>query len=84
LATPRKNVQQSTGRIFRERIEERKVAPHIIDVIDSHDCHLRRWFVRQRFYKECKYTIHHIDRPKKGKTEEEENEEKEDEFLIQL
>ena len=34
LATPRKKVEQSTGRIFRERIDERKVAPHIIDIID--------------------------------------------------
>jgi superfamily II DNA or RNA helicase len=65
LATPRKNVQQSTGRIFRQRMEERKVAPHIIDIIDSHDCHKRRWFVRQRFYKECEYTIRHIDKPAK-------------------
>ena len=39
LATPRKKVEQSTGRIFRERIEERKLPPHIIDVIDSHDFH---------------------------------------------
>lgn len=69
LATPRKSVQQSTGRIFRERIEERKVAPHIIDIIDSHECHMRRWYIRQRFYKECEYTIRHIDRPKKQKDE---------------
>ena len=65
LATPRKNVQQSTGRIFRQRIEERKVAPHIIDVIDSHECHVRRWYIRQRFYKECEYTIQHVNKPKK-------------------
>jgi superfamily II DNA or RNA helicase len=65
LATPRKNVEQSTGRIFRERMEERKVAPHIIDIIDSHDCYQRRWFVRQRFYKECEYTFQHIDKPTK-------------------
>jgi len=65
LATPRKNVQQSTGRIFRQRIEERKVAPHIIDVIDSHECHVRRWYIRQRFYKECEYTIQHINKPQK-------------------
>jgi superfamily II DNA or RNA helicase len=69
LTTPRKSVQQSTGRIFRQRIDERKVAPHIIDIIDSHDCHLRRWYIRQRFYKECEYTIQHIDRPKKVKEE---------------
>ncbi len=65
LATPRKNVEQSTGRIFRQRIDERKVAPHIVDIIDSHECHKRRWFVRQRFYKECEYTFKHIDKPKK-------------------
>ena len=66
LATPRKNVQQSTGRIFRQRIEERKVAPLIIDVIDSHECHVRRWYIRQRFYKECEYTIQHINKPQKS------------------
>jgi superfamily II DNA or RNA helicase len=83
LATPRKNVQQSTGRIFRQRIEERKVAPHIIDIIDSHDCHKRRWFVRQKFYKECEYNIQHIDRPKKQK-DVEESDKKDDTFLIKL
>jgi superfamily II DNA or RNA helicase len=66
LATPRKNVEQSTGRIFRQRIDERKVAPHIIDIIDSHDCHKRRWFVRQKFYKECQYTFQHIDKPSRA------------------
>jgi superfamily II DNA or RNA helicase len=65
LATPRKNVEQSTGRIFRQRIDERKVAPHIVDIIDSHECHKRRWYIRQRFYKECQYTFEHIDKPKK-------------------
>jgi superfamily II DNA or RNA helicase len=75
LATPRKNVQQSTGRIFRQRINERKVAPHIIDIIDSHDCHKRRWFVRQRFYKECEYTIQHIDKPKRIKNDEDDTKE---------
>jgi len=70
LATPRKNVQQSTGRIFRERIEERKVAPHIIDIIDSHECHTRRWYVRQRFYKECEYTIQHTGKKQKEQKED--------------
>jgi len=81
LSTPRKSVQQSTGRIFRERIEERKVAPHIIDIIDSHECHMRRWYIRQRFYKECQYTIRHIDRVKQQK---EEKEEKEQGFLFKF
>ena len=65
LATPRKNVEQSTGRIFRQRIDERKVAPHIVDIIDSHDCHKRRWFVRSKFYKECEYTFQHINKPRR-------------------
>ena len=74
LATPRKNVEQSTGRIFRQRIDERKVAPHIVDIIDSHECHKRRWYIRQKFYKECQYTIKHIDNPKKVTTGTEPNE----------
>lgn len=72
LATPRKHVEQSTGRIFRQRVEERAVPPHIIDVIDSHDCHKRRWYVRQKFYKECQYTITHIDHPSRGAEPQEE------------
>ena len=67
LTTPRKKVEQSTGRIFRERIDERAVPPHIIDIIDSHECHKRRWYIRQKFYKDCEYKIIHIDRPKKIK-----------------
>lgn len=66
LATPRKNVEQSTGRIFREQITERKLAPHIIDIIDSHDTLLRRWYIRRLFYKGCDYHITHIDKPKKN------------------
>ena len=83
LATPRKNVQQSTGRIFRQRVEERKLAPHIIDIIDSHDCHKRRWWIRQRFYKECQYTFQHVDKPKRGKSDEP-VEDKNDTFCIRL
>jgi superfamily II DNA or RNA helicase len=71
LATPRKNVQQSTGRVFRERMDERKVPPHIVDIIDSHDCHKRRWYVRQKFYKECEYTMEHIDKPKRESSKRE-------------
>jgi len=90
LATPRKNVQQSTGRIFRERMDERKVPPHIVDIIDSHDCHKRRWMVRQKFYKECQYTFVHVDRPRrqgrdKAQEEKDPEEEKEDQgCLIRL
>jgi superfamily II DNA or RNA helicase len=84
LATPRKNVQQSTGRIFRERMEERKLPPHIIDIVDSHDTHMRRWNVRKKFYMDCEYTIEYIDRPIRKKKEKEEKEEKEEKCMIQL
>lgn len=66
LCTPRKRVEQSTGRIFRERINERKLAPHIIDIIDApHECYIRRWYIRRTFYKQCQYTIEHVDKPQK-------------------
>jgi superfamily II DNA or RNA helicase len=68
LSTPRKRVEQSTGRIFRERIDERKLAPHIIDIIDSHETLVRRWYIRRLFYKECEYNIQHLDKPKKAAT----------------
>jgi hypothetical protein len=74
LATPRKKVEQSTGRIFRQRIDERKVAPHIIDIIDSHTMLVNRWRVRQKFYKDCEYKIIHIDKPKKVVEKTEANE----------
>jgi superfamily II DNA or RNA helicase len=74
LATPRKNVEQSTGRIFRQRIDERKVAPHIIDIIDSHNILVNRWYNRYKFYKECNYTFEHIDKPKKVVEKTEANE----------
>jgi superfamily II DNA or RNA helicase len=57
LASPRKRVEQSTGRILRLRPEERVVAPIIVDIIDSHGCYKRQWYSRYRYYKECKYTF---------------------------
>ena len=75
LATPRKKVEQSSGRIFRERIDERKVVPCIVDIIDMHTMLVNRWRVRQKFYKDCEYTIQHINKPKRiiQKTEDNEN-----------
>ena len=57
LASPRKRVEQSTGRILRLRPDERTVMPIIVDIIDAHDCYKRQWYKRYRYYKECKYTI---------------------------
>ena len=57
LASPRKNVEQSTGRILRLRPDQREVEPIIVDIIDSHDMYIRQWYKRKTYYKKCKYTI---------------------------
>jgi superfamily II DNA or RNA helicase len=57
LASPRKKVEQSVGRILRERPSERKVAPLIIDVVDSHGVYQGQWRKRRAFYKACGYKI---------------------------
>ena len=76
LSTPRKKIEQASGRIFRERIDERKVSPHIIDILDSQQMLINRWSIRQRFYKECKYTIQHHNKPnKKDKNDSDTSEE---------
>ena len=59
LASPRKNVEQSTGRILRQRPEERQLDPLIIDVIDSHGIYQGQWRKRTTYYKKCKYTFKH-------------------------
>lgn len=57
LASPRKKVEQSVGRILRERPSERKVSPLIVDIIDSHGMYLSQWRKRRAFYKACGYKI---------------------------
>jgi hypothetical protein len=57
LASPRKKVEQSVGRIMRERPSERKVMPLILDIIDSHGTYIGQWRKRRAFYKACGYKI---------------------------
>ena len=64
LASPRTNVEQSTGRILRTRISERIVQPLILDIIDPHDPLLNQWRHRESYYKKCKYTIENIQQGK--------------------
>lgn len=60
LASPRKRVEQSTGRILRQRPEERTLAPVIVDIIDVHDMYQGMWRKRAAYYKTCGYPITHI------------------------
>jgi len=57
LASPRSNVEQSTGRILRVRISERVVEPLIVDIIDPHDPTISQWKRRLAYYKKCNYNI---------------------------
>ena len=54
LSTPKSNIEQSVGRILRQRKEERSVQPLILDVVDTvfKEC-LGQWNKRRKFYKEC-------------------------------
>jgi superfamily II DNA or RNA helicase len=58
LATPKSAVEQSVGRVLRQRPEERAVAPLILDVLDAPfaECN-GQWRKRAKFYKSCGYRI---------------------------
>lgn len=57
LASPRKNVEQSTGRILRVRPGERVVQPVIVDIVDVHSMYQGQWRKRLAYYKKCHYQI---------------------------
>ena len=57
LATPRKKVEQSTGRILRVRVSERQVSPLIVDIVDSHGMYQGQWRQRRAYYNKCAYKI---------------------------
>lgn len=57
LASPRKKVEQSTGRILRIKPEQRQVAPVIVDIVDVHGVYQGQWRKRAAYYKKCAYKI---------------------------
>lgn len=57
MASPRKKIEQSTGRILRQRPEERTVAPLILDVVDVHRPYQSQARERMTYYKKCGYKI---------------------------
>jgi superfamily II DNA or RNA helicase len=77
LASPRKKVEQSVGRILRERPSERRVDPIIIDFIDSHGTYIGQWRKRKAFYKACGYKINLQKYNSKDESEKEELEKEE-------
>jgi superfamily II DNA or RNA helicase len=57
LVSPRKKVEQSTGRILRIRPEQRNLEHRILDVIDQHSMYLGQWRKRLTYYKQCGYKL---------------------------
>ena len=57
MVSPRKKIEQSTGRILRVQKDARTVAPLIVDIVDSHGVYQGQWMKRKAYYKKCAYKI---------------------------
>jgi superfamily II DNA or RNA helicase len=54
MITPMTNIEQSVGRILRQKHE---FSPIVVDIIDTHDNFQRQWAKRKSFYKKNNYKI---------------------------
>jgi len=57
LASPKSSIEQSVGRILRQRPEDRLMTPLIIDIVDDFSVFARQAIKRKRFYKRNKYNV---------------------------
>lgn len=53
MATPKTDIEQSVGRILREKHSN----PIVVDIVDSHDLFKNQWRKRKVFYKKENYKI---------------------------
>jgi superfamily II DNA or RNA helicase len=53
MATPKTDIEQSVGRILREKHSK----PIVVDIVDSHDLFQNQWRKRKTFYKRENYKI---------------------------
>ena len=53
MATPKTDIEQSIGRILRQRHSN----PIVVDIIDQHEPFIRQWYKRLKFYKKHDYKI---------------------------
>lgn len=60
MATPKTDIEQSVGRILREKHSN----PIVVDIIDSHDIFKNQWKKRKAFYKKENYKIIYIENKK--------------------
>lgn len=61
LASPYTSIEQSIGRIQRQKPEERKYIPLTIDIWDNFSIFDRKGFTRKKFYDNHKYSIELYD-----------------------
>jgi hypothetical protein len=57
LASPKSDIIQSVGRILREKPENRRHTPLVIDIRDNFSLFPRQAHKRELYYKKCKYNI---------------------------
>jgi hypothetical protein len=57
MATPKTDIEQSVGRILREKHSN----PIVVDIIDCHDLFQNQWRKRKTFYKKENYKIIYTD-----------------------
>jgi superfamily II DNA or RNA helicase len=69
MVSPRKKIEQSTGRILRVQKDARTVAPLIVDIVDSHGVYQGQWLKRRAYYKKCAYKITDGKEPKVNDSE---------------
>lgn len=58
MITPMTNIEQSVGRILRQK---HSFAPIVVDFVDAHDNFVRQWNKRRQFYKKQNYTILYVN-----------------------
>jgi len=75
LASPRKKVEQSTGRILRIKPDQREVHPVIVDVVDMHGVYQSQWKKRAMYYRKCAYKIQQGSHEPAAEEEKEQREE---------
>ena len=59
MVTPRRNIEQSVGRILRTKNHD--VQPLIIDIVDQLNSFNNQGLARRKFYKKLQYNIRLID-----------------------
>jgi superfamily II DNA or RNA helicase len=55
MATPKTDIEQSVGRILREKHSQ----PIVVDIIDTHEPFQKQWVKRRAFYRKQNYKIIH-------------------------